>query len=74
LQSHGLCHSSVDDSFVSGIGHRLDAWANRDLNVGGIVSLAPNLKPFTDLLAVDTGPPAKKLFASWDNAATDRKH
>src|SRR5215472_12279294 len=36
-----LCHSSVDDSVVPGIGHRLDGWANRDLNVGGIVSLAP---------------------------------
>ncbi len=29
-----LCHSTVDDSFAPGIGHRLDGWANRDLNVG----------------------------------------
>ena len=29
------------------------AGPNRDLNVGAIVSLAPNLKPFTDLLGVD---------------------
>ena len=48
-----LCHSTVDNSFAPGIGKRLDGWANRDLNVGAIVSLAPNLKPFTDLLAVD---------------------
>ena len=48
-----LCHSTVDDSFAPGIGKRLDGWANRDLNVGAIVSLAPNLKPFTDLLGVD---------------------
>ena len=48
-----LCHSKVDDSFAPGIGKRLDGWANRDLNVGVIVSLAPNLKPFTDLLGVD---------------------
>ena len=40
---------TVDDSFAPGIGKRLDGWANRDLNVGAIVSLAPNLKPFTDL-------------------------
>lgn len=40
----------VDNSFAPGIGKRLDGWANRDLNVGVIVSLAPNLKPFTDLL------------------------
>ena len=38
-----LCHSTVDDSFAPGIGKRLDGWANRDLNVGAIVSLAPDL-------------------------------
>ena len=48
-----FCHSTVDNSFAPGIGKRLDGWANRDLNVGAIVSLAPNLKPFTDLLGVD---------------------
>ncbi len=48
-----LCHSTVDDSFAPGIGHRLDGWANRDLNVGAIVALAPNLKPVADLLATD---------------------
>lgn len=48
-----LCHSTVDNSFVPGIGHRLDGWANRDLNVGAIVALAPNLKPDADLLGVD---------------------
>ena len=40
-----LCHSTVDNSLAPGIGHRLDGWANRDLNVGLIVSLAPNLQP-----------------------------
>src|SRR5262249_11718099 len=34
-----FCHSTVDDSFAPGIGKRLDAWANRDLNVGAITSL-----------------------------------
>jgi hypothetical protein len=48
-----LCHSTVDDSFAPGIGSRLDGWANRDLNVGAIVALAPNLQPFVDLLGVD---------------------
>ena len=48
-----LCHSTVDDSFAPGIGHRLDGWANRDLNIGAIVALAPNLQPFVDLLGVD---------------------
>jgi len=59
-----LCHSTVDDSFAPGIGKRLDGWANRDLNVGAIVSLAPNLKPFTDLLKVDEAT-VKKVLASW---------
>jgi len=59
-----FCHSSVDNSFAPGIGKRLDGWANRDLNVGAIVSLAPNLKPFTDLLGVDEAT-VKKVLASW---------
>lgn len=68
LRSMGIqcafCHSSVDDSFAPGIGKRLDGWANRDLNVGAIVSLAPNLKPFTDLLGVDVAT-VKKVLGSW---------
>ncbi len=59
-----LCHSSVDDSFAPGIGKRLDGWANRDLNVGVIVSLAPSLQPFTDLLGVDEAT-VKKVLTSW---------
>jgi hypothetical protein len=59
-----LCHSTVDDSFVPGIGKRLDGWANRDLNVGAIVSLAPNHKPFMDLLGADAAT-VKKVLASW---------
>lgn len=48
-----LCHSTVDDSLAPGIGRRLDGWANRDLNVGAIIALSPDLSPFTDLLGVD---------------------
>ena len=48
-----LCHSTVDNSFAPGIGHRLDGWANRDLNVGAIIALAPDLSAFTKLLGVD---------------------
>jgi hypothetical protein len=60
----GLCHSTVDDSFAPGIGRRLDGWANRDLNVGAITSLAPNLQPIADLLKVDV-PTVKKVLTSW---------
>src|SRR5437879_6423470 len=59
-----FCHSTVDDALAPGIGRRLDGWANRDLNVGAIVSLAPNLKPFTDLLGVDEAT-VRKVLASW---------
>jgi hypothetical protein len=54
----------VNDAVAPGVGRRLDGWANRDLNVGAIVALAPNLKPFTDLLGVDTDT-VKKVLASW---------
>jgi hypothetical protein len=59
-----LCHSTVDDSFMPGIGKRLDGWANRDLNVGAIVAMAPNLKPLVDLLGVDE-PAVKSVLNSW---------
>ena len=48
-----LCHSTVDDSVAPGIGSRLDGWPNRDLNVGAIVSLAPDLSAVAQLLQVD---------------------
>ncbi len=64
-----LCHTTVDDSLAPGIGHRLDGWANRDLNVGAIVSLAPNLQPVADLLSLGGTPvdvaTVKQVLASW---------
>jgi hypothetical protein len=64
-----LCHSTVDNSFAPGIGRRLDGWANRDLDVGAIVSLAPNLQPVADLLSlagtpVDV-PTVQQVLATW---------
>jgi hypothetical protein len=68
LKSLGLscavCHSTVDDAFMPGIGHRLDGWPNRDLNTGAIVSLAPDLSVYTKLLGVDEAT-VKKVLASW---------
>src|SRR3712207_5394565 len=51
--SCALCHSTVDDAFAPGIGRRLDGWANRDLDVGTIVSLSPDLTVVQDLFGVD---------------------
>ncbi len=59
-----LCHSTVDDSFAPGIGRRLDGWPNRDLNVGAIISVAPNLKAVADFLGTDLES-VKKVLAAW---------
>ncbi len=59
-----FCHSTVDDSLTKGIGRRLDGWPNRDLNVGAIVAMSPNLKPFQDLLGVDETT-VKKVLMAW---------
>ena len=59
-----LCHSTVDDSFSPGIGHRLDGWANRDLNVGAIIALAPDLSAVSALLGADDAT-VRKVLGSW---------
>jgi cytochrome c5 len=68
LQSVGitcaLCHSTVDNSFAPGIGKRLDGWANRDLNVGAIAALSPNLTPVAQLLGVSEDT-VRTVLNSW---------
>jgi hypothetical protein len=65
-----LCHSTVDQSFkapgipAGNIGHRLDGWPNRDLNIGAIVNLAPDLSAPAKLLGVDQ-PTVRKVLMSW---------
>jgi hypothetical protein len=57
-----LCHSTV--ASPTGIGVRLDGWPNRDLNVGAIVAMAPDLSAFEELLGVDNAT-VKKVLNSW---------
>ncbi len=57
-----LCHSTVDNSFASGIGRRLDGWPNRDLNAGVILGLSPALAAF------------KTEFAAWGPGKYDPRH
>jgi hypothetical protein len=68
LSSVGLqcafCHSTVDDSFAQGIGRRLDGWANRDLDVGAIIALAPDLGSFVSLLGVGEAT-VRTVLRSW---------
>jgi hypothetical protein len=59
-----LCHSTVDDSFAPGIGHRLDGWPNRDLNVGAIVALSPDLSAVDTLLGVPDAT-TRQVLAGW---------
>ena len=58
-----LCHSTVDNSFASGIGKRLDGWANTDLNVGAIVALSPVLDDAT-----------QAEFRTWGPGKYDPRH
>jgi hypothetical protein len=58
-----LCHSTVDNSLTTGIGRRLDGWPNRDLNVGAILGLSPELSE------------ALKLeFSGWGPGRYDPRH
>ena len=72
-----FCHSTVDDSSPSScaglitpnpgtgcIGHRLDGWPNRDLNVGAIVALAPDLSVVANLLGVSQAT-VRAVLNSW---------
>ncbi len=59
-----FCHSTVDNSVAPSVGRRLDGWANRDLDVGRIISLAPNLSPLADLLGVSVET-VRTVLLSW---------
>ena len=59
-----LCHSTVDNSVAPGIGRRLDGWPNRDLNVGAIIALAPDLSVVAELLGTDQTT-VRKVLNSW---------
>jgi hypothetical protein len=59
-----LCHSTVDDSYAPGIGRRLDGFPNRDLNVGAIISAAPDLSALTDMLQISEAE-VKKAVEAW---------
>lgn len=68
-----LCHSTTTDDLAGlglpGIGSRLDGWPNRDLDVGAIIALSPDISPFTKLLqAADptiTDDKVRAVLKSW---------
>lgn len=59
-----LCHSTVDNSLSFGVGHRLDGWANRDLDVGRIIAAAPDLSSVAALLSTSQGT-VRTVLMSW---------
>src|SRR5204863_2629573 len=59
-----LCHSTVDNSVAFGIGHRLDGWPNRDLDVGQVIASAPDLSIFASLLGVSQDQ-VRTVLRSW---------
>jgi hypothetical protein len=59
-----LCHSTVDNSFASGIGQRLDGWANRDLNVGAIINLSSDLSAVARVLGLSEQA-VRAVLAAW---------
>lgn len=59
-----FCHTAVDNSLAPGIGHRLDGWANRDLNVGAIINLSPDLSAVAALLQVDEAT-VRQVITAW---------
>jgi cytochrome c5 len=58
-----LCHSTVDNSVMPGIGRRKDGWPNRDLNVGAIIALSP-------VLSADK----KAVYGSWGPGKYDPRY
>jgi len=58
-----LCHSTVDDAVMPGIGHRKDGWPNRDLNVGAIIALSPALTA-----------EQKQVYSSWGPGKYDPRY
>ena len=58
-----LCHSSVDNFVMPGIGRRKDGWPNRDLNVGAIIALSP-------VLTADQ----KAVYGSWGPGKYDPRY
>jgi mono/diheme cytochrome c family protein len=59
-----LCHSTTDDAIAPGVGRRLDGWANRDLNVGAIMSSAPDLSFFAELFGL-TEEQVREVLLAW---------
>jgi mono/diheme cytochrome c family protein len=59
-----LCHSTVDDAVMPGVGARLDGFPNRDLDPGLIISLTPGLADYAASKGLDAAL-VKTVYESW---------
>ena len=51
-----ICHSTVDNSFAPSFGHRLDGWANINLDPGRIIAASPAVPDDTKAVYLSWGP------------------
>ena len=58
-----LCHSTVDNALLPGIGYRIDGAPNRDLNIGAIIAMAP-------ILTAEQ----KAVYQSWGKGKYDPRY
>jgi cytochrome c553 len=58
-----LCHSTVDNALLPGIGHRIDGAPNVDLNVGAIIAMSP-------ILTAEQ----KAVYQSWGKGKYDPRY
>lgn len=68
----GLCHSTVDDSVLPGVGKRLDGHPNRQLDPGAIIAATPGVGALAKALNVTTAK-AKAVLSSWGPGKYDAR-
>src|SRR5688500_10440776 len=67
-----LCHSTVDDSVMPGVGARLDGHPNRQLNTGAIIAATPGVGALAQSLGITTAM-LKTVLMSWGPGKYDAR-
>jgi hypothetical protein len=67
-----LCHSTVDDSVMPGIGKRIDGQPNRQLDPGAIIAATPGVGALAASLGLTTAK-AKAALTSWGPGRYDAR-
>jgi mono/diheme cytochrome c family protein len=67
-----LCHSTVDDSVMPGVGKRLDGHPNRQLDPGAIIAATPGVGALAKALGITTAA-TKQVLTSWGPGKYDAR-